>query len=89
MRAAVHLAELLEMGTAEDRARMFGMIHAYGPIPPTDGLSAENLLALLAHDKKTVQGVVHFILPVRIGEVKVVSGAGEAVVLRAIRLALQ
>ncbi len=89
MRAAVHLAELLEMGTTEDRGRMFGMIEAYGPIPPLDGLNAENLLALLAHDKKTVQGVVHFILPMRIGEVKVVSGVDEAVVSRAIRLALQ
>ena len=36
----------------------------------------------LVHDKKTVQGKVHFVLPVRIGEVTVVSGIDEKLVLR-------
>ena len=40
------------------------------------------------HDKKTVQGKVHFVLPVRIGEVKVVPGVAEKLVLEAIRSAL-
>ena len=33
------------------------------------------------HDKKTVQGKVHFVLPVRIGEVTVVSGIEDKLVL--------
>ena len=53
-----------------------------------DGISAENLLARLVHDKKTVQGKVHFVLPVRVGEVTVVSGVDEKPVLEAIRSAL-
>jgi 3-dehydroquinate synthase len=40
------------------------------------------------HDKKTVQGKVHFVLPVRIGEVVVVSGIDETLVLESIRSAL-
>jgi 3-dehydroquinate synthase len=53
-----------------------------------DGIPAENLVARLVHDKKTVQGRVHFVLPVRIGEVTVVSGIDERSVLEAIRSAL-
>jgi 3-dehydroquinate synthase len=67
---------------------MLNLIAAYGPIPSLTGIRAENLLARLVHDKKTVQGKVHFVLPVRIGEVTVVSGIDEKLVLDAIRLAL-
>ena len=52
------------------------------------GIAAANLLARLVHDKKTVQGKVHFVLPVRIGEVKVISGIDEKLVLEAIRTTL-
>ena len=64
------------------------LIDLYGPIPPLDGIRAENLLARLPHDKKTVQGAVHFVLPVRVGEVTVVSGIDQRLVLEAIRGAL-
>ena len=75
MRAAVYLGEMTGHLSAEDSVDILETIAAYGPIPPLDGISAENLLARLVHDKKTVQGKVHFVLPVRIGEVKVVSGS--------------
>jgi 3-dehydroquinate synthase len=52
-------------------------------------VSAERLLARLGNDKKTIQGHVHFVLPKRIGEVKVVSGLDETVVLMAIQAALE
>jgi 3-dehydroquinate synthase len=42
----------------------------------------------LARDKKTVQGNVHFVLPVRIGEVTVVSGVEEKLVREVIEQAL-
>jgi 3-dehydroquinate synthase len=67
---------------------MLELIAKYGPIPPVNGIAAENLFARLVHDKKTVQGKVHFVLPVRIGEVTVVSGIEEKPVLEAIRSAL-
>ena len=61
------------------------MLELYGPIPPLGGIAPEGLLARLVHDKKTLQGRVHFVLPVRIGEVTVVSALNEGVVLEAIR----
>jgi len=88
MRAAVHLAQVTGHLSAEDSVEILEILDVYGPIPPLHGLSARNLHARLVHDKKTVQGKVHFVLPVRIGEVVVVSGVAEDLVLDAIRSAL-
>ena len=88
MRAAIHLAEQTGWAAAETCSEMLQLINHYGPIPPLDGIRPESLLARLAHDKKTVQGHVHFVLPVRIGEVQVVSGIPDAAVLQAIQAAL-
>ena len=88
MRAAIYLGQLTGHVSAEDAVDMLETIAAYGPIPPVDGIPAENLLGRLVHDKKTIQGKVHFVLPVRIGEVTVVSGIAEKLVLEAIRSAL-
>jgi 3-dehydroquinate synthase len=88
MRAAVYLGEMTGYTSAEDSVDILEMIQVYGPIPPVDGIPAANLLARLVHDKKTVQGKVHFVLPVRIGEVTVVSGIPEKIVLEAIQAAL-
>jgi len=88
MRAASHLAELTGHLSAEDTVEILEMLDVYGPIPAVDGIAAERLLARLVHDKKTVQGKVHFVLPVRIGEVTVVSGVDERAVRESLRLAL-
>jgi 3-dehydroquinate synthase len=88
MRAAVHLAELTGHLSAEDSVEILEMLRVYGPIPPVGGIPAGNLLARLVHDKKTVRGQVHFVLPVRIGEVAVVSGVDQRAVREAIGLAL-
>ena len=88
MRAAIYLGEMTGHLSAEDSVDMLETIAAYGPVPSVDGIPAENLLARLVHDKKTVQGKVHFVVPVRIGEVKVVAGIAEKLVLEAIRSAL-
>jgi 3-dehydroquinate synthase len=89
MRAALHLGRLTGHISTADSAPIFSMLETYGPIPALHGISAENLFARLAHDKKTVQGKVHFILPVRIGEVKVVSGIDDKLVRQAIEQALE
>jgi 3-dehydroquinate synthase len=88
MRAAVYLAESAGYLSAEDSVEMLETIAAYGPIPPLAGIPAQNLFARLVHDKKTLRGNVHFVLPVRIGEVTVVSGVEGKLVLDAIRFAL-
>ena len=88
MRAASYLAESTGHLSAEDTVEILSLIRLYGPVPPLDGISAGNLLARLVHDKKTIRGNVHFVLPVRIGEVTVASGIEEKRVMDAIRAAL-
>ncbi len=65
------------------------VIASYGPIPSLNGISAANLAKRLVNDKKTIQGNVHFVLPTKIGEVTVVSGIDERVVLESIEAVLR
>ena len=88
MRAAARLGETAGHLSATDARRIFDLIDRYGPLPPLDGIAAEALLARLVHDKKTVRGAVHFVLPAGIGKAEIVSGIGEPLVLDAIRFAL-
>ncbi len=88
MRAAVYLAQTTGHLSAEDSVEILDVLSLYGPIPSLDGISASNLHSRLVHDKKTVHGNVHFVLPVRIGECTVVSGVDEKLVHAAIRCAL-
>ncbi len=87
MRAASHLARMTNHFSDEETREVFAILDQYGPIPPLDGVSEDRLFARLAHDKKTVQGKVHFVLPVRIGAVAIASGVDETLVREAIRLA--
>ena len=89
MRAAARLAEKTAGLPAEDRASIERVVNRYGPLPRLEGISAASLAARLKADKKTVQGKVHFVLPPRIGEVKIVSGIDDRVVLEAILEAIQ
>ena len=88
MRAAVFLAEMSGYLSAEDSLDILDCIRDYGPIPPLAGVSAERLFARLASDKKTVKGRVHFVLPTRIGDARVVSDLEPMAVLAAIQAAL-
>ena len=88
MRAAIYLSERTGNASAEECVEMLELLSQYGPVPALNGIGARTLLARLAHDKKTVLGAVHFVLPIRIGEVKIVSGIPERTVLDAIQSAL-
>lgn len=88
MRAAVWLAREMGRLGAADAARMLAVFDLYGPIPPLGGISAEALAARLVHDKKTVRGSVHFVLPSGLGAAEVVAGVEDGLVLQAIRFAL-
>ena len=88
MRAAVHLAESTGHLSAEDSVEILQVLDLYGPIPPLDGIHPGRLHARLVHDKKTVHGKVHFVVPVRIGEAKVISGVDDKLAMEAIQSAL-
>src|SRR5262249_32285150 len=80
MRGVVYMGQLAGYVSSEDAVDILNLVEAYGPIPAMTGVSAENIFNRLVHDKKTVQGRVHFVLPIRIGEVTVVSGVEEKLV---------
>jgi len=86
MRVATVLAE--RVTDLKDAADIDRVIVNYGPIPSLNGISASSLAKRLVNDKKTIQGNVHFVLPVKIGEVTVVSGVDDQVVLEAIQAVL-
>lgn len=88
MRAAVYLAETLELLSSADGREILNTISLYGPIPSLEGISARNLVARLVSDKKTLQGKVHFVLPEKIGRVKIVSAVDETTLLSAAQAAL-
>src|SRR5262245_7236769 len=88
MQAAVHLAESTRHLAPGDGESIRDAIRRYGPIPSLNGIPAGALLGRLTADKKTIQGKVHFVLPRKIGEVTVVSGVEENLVLSAIEAAL-
>jgi len=64
------------------------MIEAYGPIPSLQGVTPDSLIARLGSDKKTLQGRIHFVLPVRIGETVIASDVPLNNVFAAIQQAL-
>jgi 3-dehydroquinate synthase len=88
MRAATQLAHLTGRLSAEDAVEILAQIETYGEWPRAGDLDPDKLLARLAHDKKTMRGSVHFVLPVRVGEVEVACGLEAAVVREAIRAGL-
>jgi 3-dehydroquinate synthase len=88
MRAAVHLAENSGYLAAEEAVDILDQIALYGPIPPLAGITADSIFRRLSGDKKTVQGKVHFVVPERIGEVKIVTGVSDYAVREAIEAAL-
>jgi 3-dehydroquinate synthase len=88
MRASTHLATSLGMMSQEDASALLDVLSRYGPIPSCSGISRTDLQIRLLKDKKTIQHRIHFVLPVRIGEVAVRSDVSIAAVQNAIDRAL-
>jgi 3-dehydroquinate synthase len=88
MRAATYLAESLQMIPPADSAAITDVLDSYGPIPNCDRIGRAELQVRLLRDKKTIQSRVHFVLPVKIGEVTVRSDVPVAAVQHAIDRAL-
>jgi 3-dehydroquinate synthase len=70
----------LDPATAE---RITATVLAYGPLPSVE-VSGHALVRRLAADKKTVDGVAHFVLPRALGRVEIAANVPERVVARAV-----
>ncbi len=88
MRTAAILGRLEGACSAADAAAIAECVGLYGPFPSWRELSAERLFARLKNDKKTVKGLMHFVLPVEIGVVKITADVAEHHVRAAIEESL-
>src|SRR5581483_1054499 len=73
MKAAAALGRMQNLCSPADAEQIAECVDAYGPIPELKGIEAPRLAERLLHDKKTVQGKIHFVLPERIGSVTITS----------------
>jgi 3-dehydroquinate synthase len=89
MRAATHLACDLGMLPARDGDEILSLLDRYGPIPAVNGIGARALENRLVRDKKTIQNRIHFVLPVKIGEVTVRADVPPETIGKAIERALE
>jgi 3-dehydroquinate synthase len=88
MKAATLLGAMERLLSDQDKREILRCVNAYGPLPPLKGIDPARLAARLKSDKKTVQGKIHFVLPERIGAVKITSDVEQRFVTAAIEEAL-
>ena len=82
MIAAARIAAAVERTDDTSASRIADAVRRLGPLPRVQ-VPSRNILRLLKSDKKTRDGVVHFVLPREIGKVEVVNDVPERVVLEA------
>jgi 3-dehydroquinate synthase len=81
MVCASRLAEKLGMTDAELTRRQVELLDAFGlPTASKPGWKTDELIAVMRRDKKAAAGQLRFILPTRLGEVKLVGDVPESLV---------
>ncbi len=89
MIAAGRLGEALGTIGRDERIRIEALIRAYGPLPSLAGVDPVSTAPRVMGDKKTIGGKTHFVLPERIGKVKIVSDIPMEQVEAAMRAAFE
>ena len=79
MKAATLLGEMEHVLSPEDKQEILRCVNSYGPLPPLAGVDPARIAARLKSDKKTVKGKIHFVLPERIGAVKITADVAGAI----------
>jgi 3-dehydroquinate synthase len=83
MVAASMIAAALQKTDTEIARRIISLILAYAPLPKVSA-RGKSIVRRLRNDKKTMDGVVHFVLPRQIGEVEIVPDVPEQAVVQAV-----
>ena len=83
MVAASMIAVGMQLTNAKTAQRIISSVLSYGSLPRVE-VRGKSVIKRLTRDKKTVDGKIHFILPLEIGKVDVVSEVPERAVLQAI-----
>lgn len=83
--AVLRLAGRLGVLAKSDEARMAALVRSIGPLPSIRDLSAERIVALLPQDKKTVGGRIHWVIPERVGKVRIMDDVPLKLAVAALR----
>src|ERR1700730_14057207 len=83
MIASARIAATVGLLENNGAARIVDATRALGPLPKVQSRSRD-ILRLLKSDKKTRNGVVHFVLPSEIGKVEIANDIPEQVVIEAV-----
>jgi 3-dehydroquinate synthase len=69
----------------ETAAQITQAVKAFGPLPPVN-CGMREIMSRLAADKKTVAGRIHFVLPLKIGKVRIAGDVPPEVVRQAVEM---
>ena len=83
--AATRLSERVGMISGGQAQRIRDLVRRVGPLPPIRDLPAPRVLGLLPRDKKAIAGRIHWVLPARIGKVRIIADVPAAAVRAAWR----
>jgi 3-dehydroquinate synthase len=83
MIAVSHIAAAMGRLPKTDAQRIQDAVLRLGPLPPVR-VRSRSVLQLMKNDKKTRQGVVHFVLPREIGKVEIANDVPEQLVTEAV-----
>jgi 3-dehydroquinate synthase len=82
---AARLAERLAILDQSEGEKIASLVRRVGRLPAIHDLSVDRILRLLPRDKKAVGGRIHWVLPERIGKVRIVNDVPEAEAAAALR----
>lgn len=83
MVAASMIAAAMQRTDADTARRIISTVLAYAPLPKVE-TRGKKIISRLKTDKKTTNGIVHFVLPLEIGRVEIVPDIPERAVAQAI-----
>jgi len=82
---ATRLAELVGVLDPAEGKRIAGLVRQVGSLPPIRDLGVEKVLGLLPRDKKAVGGRINWVLPERVGKVRITPDVPDTAVAAAFR----
>ena len=77
------IAAAMQKTSAETAQRIINSVLAYATLPKVE-VRSKNIARRILSDKKTANGVTHFVLPSEIGKVQISSEVPQKAVLQAV-----
>jgi 3-dehydroquinate synthase len=79
--AAARLGRRLGLLPEKDSDRISALVRRLGPLPSIQDIPPGRILSLLPQDKKAIAGEIHWVIPEKIGKVRVMTGVPRSDVL--------